>query len=84
MECLDLYISLHFEIFVREYGESKNSVIFPAFLKNEGNFAITCRAYALVSRAIDRVLWKSGKIKHFKSVISRAKVSLLLIDTLSL
>ena len=35
---------LFIEAFAREYGESKNSVIFPVFLKNEGN-----------SRAIDRV-----------------------------
>ena len=43
------------EIFTRKYGESKNSVIFSGFLKSEVNLATACRAYTLVSRAIDRV-----------------------------
>ena len=51
-------------------------MIFPDFLKSEGNLATACRAYALVSSAIDRVLWKPRKIQAFLiRHISHAKVS---------
>jgi len=35
-----LVVNIISEIFTREYGESKNCVIFTLFLKNEGDSAI--------------------------------------------